>query len=38
MISEEEKKNIPFIAGILSPNDIDYQLARLLAAEVITLP
>jgi len=30
-----QKKNIPFIAGILTPNDTDYQLARLLAAEVI---
>lgn len=33
-----QKQNIPFIAGILSKNDIDYQLARLLAAEVITTP
>ena len=33
-----QKENIPFIAGILSKNDIDYQLARLLAAEVITTP
>ena len=33
-----QKKNIPFIAGILAPNDIDYQLARLLAEEVITTP
>lgn len=31
-----QKKNIPFAAGILYTNDIDYQLARLLAAEVIT--
>ena len=31
-----QKENIPFAAGILYPNDIDYQLARLLAAEVIT--
>lgn len=31
-----QKENIPFIAGILYTNDIDYQLARLLAAEVIT--
>jgi iron complex transport system ATP-binding protein len=30
-----QKKGIPFAAGILYPNDIDYQLARLLAAEVI---
>lgn len=33
-----QKENIPFIAGVLSENDIDYQLARLLAAEVITTP
>ncbi len=33
-----QKRNIPFIAGILSENDIDYQLARLLAAKVITTP
>ena len=33
-----QKQDIPFIAGILSENDIDYQLARLLAAEVITTP
>ena len=31
-----QKKNIPFAAGILYTNDVDYQLARLLAAEVIT--
>ena len=30
-----QKQNIPFIAGVLYQNDIDYQLARLLAAEVI---
>ena len=33
-----QKRNIPFIAGILYPNDIDYQLARLLASEVISTP
>ena len=33
-----QKQDIPFIAGILAENDIDYQLARLLAAEVITTP
>ena len=33
-----QKENTPFIAGVLSENDIDYQLARLLAAEVITTP
>ncbi|MDD3277423.1 MAG: ATP-binding cassette domain-containing protein [Lachnospiraceae bacterium] len=31
-----QKEGIPFAAGILYTNDIDYQLARLLAAEVIT--
>ena len=31
-----QKENTPFIAGVLYTNDIDYQLARLLAAEVIT--
>ncbi len=33
-----QKQNIPFIAGILAENDIDYQLARLLAEEVIVTP
>ena len=33
-----QKEDTPFIAGILSENDIDYQLARLLAAEVIRTP
>ena len=31
-----QKQNIPFAAGILYTNDVDYQLARLLASEVIT--
>ena len=31
-----QKANVPFIAGILYPGDIDYQLARMLAMEVIT--
>ena len=31
-----QKENTPFAAGILYTNDIDYQLARLLACEVIT--
>lgn len=31
-----QKENIPFAAGILYTNDVDYQLARLLASEVIT--
>ena len=30
-----QKDNIPFCAGILYTNDLDYRLARLLAAEVI---
>ena len=30
-----QKENIPFCAGILYTNDLDYRLARLLAAEVI---
>lgn len=30
-----QQDNIPFAAGILYRNDLDYQLARLLAAEVI---
>lgn len=30
------KKQIPFAAGILYPNDIDYQVAKVLAAQVIT--
>lgn len=31
-----QKENVPFAAGILYTNDIDYRLARLLAADVIT--
>lgn len=31
-----QKANIPFAAGILYENDIDYRLARLLASRVIT--
>ena len=30
-----QKEDIPFGAGILYTNDIDYQLARLLASEVV---
>ena len=30
-----QKENIPFATGILYTNDVDYQLARLLAAKVI---
>lgn len=31
-----QKRGVPFIAGILYTNDVDYRLARLLAAETIT--
>lgn len=31
-----QKQNVPFAAGILYTNDVDYRLARLLAAEVVT--
>lgn len=31
-----QKEGIPFAAGILFENDMDYQLARLLAGEVVT--
>ena len=31
-----QKENVPFAAGILYTNDVDYQLARLLATEVVT--
>ena len=30
-----QRENRPFIAGILYPNDLDYRVAKLLAAEVI---
>ena len=30
-----QKENTPFVAGILPTNDLDYQLARLLASDVI---
>lgn len=33
-----QKKGLPFITGILHDNDIDYQLAAALAAEVISEP
>lgn len=33
---ELQKTNTPFAAGILYENDMDYQLARLLACEVVT--
>ena len=31
-----QKRNLPFCAGILYTNDLDYRLARLLATEVVT--
>ena len=31
-----QKENIPFAAGILYTNDLDYQLARLLAVQTVT--
>ena len=31
-----QKRNLPFCAGVLYTNDLDYRLARLLAAEVVT--
>lgn len=31
-----QKDNIPFAAGIIYKNDMDYEVARLLAAEVVT--
>lgn len=33
---ELQKKNIPFATGVIAENDIDYVLARLLAARVIS--
>ena len=33
-----QKADCAFYAGILSDNDIDYQLARLLAAETVVVP
>lgn len=31
-----QKENVPFAAGVLYTNDIDYQLARILAMETVT--
>ena len=31
-----QKENVPFTAGVLYTNDIDYQLARILAMETVT--
>ena len=35
-MQEMQKTNTPFAAGILFRNDMDYQLARLLACDVVT--
>lgn len=32
-----QRENIPFATGILYTNDLDYRLARLLAAQVISV-
>lgn len=33
-----QRKNIPFSAGILCENDVDFQIARSLAAEIVSAP
>lgn len=33
-----QRENVPFAAGVLSQNDVDYRLARLLAAQTISVP
>ncbi|MDO5135153.1 MAG: ABC transporter ATP-binding protein [Eubacteriales bacterium] len=33
-----QKEGIPFVAGILYENDLEYRLARYLAAEVVSVP
>ncbi|MBQ9827687.1 MAG: ABC transporter ATP-binding protein [Lachnospiraceae bacterium] len=33
-----QKQNVPFATGILSGNDIDFRVARLLAAETVSTP
>ncbi len=33
-----QRENIPFATGVLYENDLDYRLARLLAAQVISVP
>lgn len=33
-----QRENIPFATGVLYDNDLDYRLARLLAAEVFSVP
>ena len=33
-----QKRGIPFSCGILSENDVDYQIARVLAQRVVSVP
>ncbi len=33
-----QRENIPFATGVLAANDMDYRLARLLAARVVSVP
>lgn len=33
-----QKQGVPFAAGVLAPNDVDYRLARALAADVVETP
>ena len=33
-----QRENIPFATGVLFENDVDYRLARLLAAETVSVP
>ena len=33
-----QRKNIPFSTGILCENDVDFQVARSLAAEIVSVP
>ena len=33
-----QQENVPFAAGVLYENDLDYRLARLLAAETVSVP
>ena len=35
-LSSQAAENVPFAAGVLYTNDIDYQLARILAMETVT--
>ena len=33
-----QRENVPFAPGVLYENDVDYRLARLLAAETVSVP